>query len=104
MNPATPQRFDGAEDALENRVDVRGVIVEVEHGFELGGRHLGRHVLVGLELGEEVLALFPRLHGVALDERIGVLAADAGLRQRQQHALGIVQAAELVEVLFMFSG
>ena len=47
-------RFRSAKHALEDRVDVLQVIAEVEHGLELGRLQLARHVLVGLEQGEEV--------------------------------------------------
>ena len=42
---------------------------------------------------------FPHLHRVALDQRIAVLAAEAGLGQREQHALRMDEAAHAVEVL-----
>ena len=40
----------------------------------------------------------PDLHRAALHEAIGVFASDAGLRQRQHHALRIMQAAEQRQV------
>jgi hypothetical protein len=40
----------------------------------------------------------PHRHGVPLHQQIGVLARDALLRQREKHALRIVQAAEKREV------
>ena len=43
-------------------------------------------------------------HRVALDERVGVLARDALLRQRQQHPLRMDEAAEAVEVLLHVLG
>ncbi len=34
-----------------------------------------------------MLARLPRLHRVALDDRVGILAGEAAIDQRQQHAL-----------------
>ncbi|MNL34943.1 hypothetical protein D3C87_1569410 [compost metagenome] len=76
------------------------VIGVVEHGVDL--RITESHLRVFLEISRKlagtVAAHFPDLHGVALHGGIAVLAAIAGLGQRQQHALRIVQAAEQVEV------
>ena len=47
---------------------------------------------------EEVAVPPRRVHGVALDGAVGVLAAHAGLGQGQQHALGMHEAAERVEI------
>ena len=44
------------------------------HLLEVGGRHLGNDVLVGLELGKKISAMLPCLHRVALDKRVGVFA------------------------------
>src|SRR6478752_4935634 len=84
----------GAEHALEDRVDMLGVVAEVEHGLERLGWHFRGDFRIALELGQEVLAFLPRLHRVTLHETVAVLAADTGLGQREKHALGIVQAAE----------
>ncbi|MNR61023.1 hypothetical protein D3C85_1826480 [compost metagenome] len=65
------------------------VVAIVEHVVDLRiGQSHGR---IGLEVLRKqpgaVAAMFPDLHGIALHRRIGVFAAIAGLRQRQQHAL-----------------
>ena len=57
------------------------------------------HVLVGLEQREEIAAGLPHFHGVALHQPIGVLTGDAFLGERQQHPLGMNEAAETVEIL-----
>ena len=41
----------------------------------------------------------PDLHRVALNQRIGVLAAEARLGQREQHALRVDEPAHAVEIL-----
>ena len=75
-----------------------GVIAEVEFLFDLGRRQCRRDLGIGKEFFLEVLALFPDLHGVALDEAIGVLAADAGLSEGKKDALAHHEATELVHV------
>jgi glyoxylase-like metal-dependent hydrolase (beta-lactamase superfamily II) len=60
-------------------------------------RHAGRCPRQELEQRQLAVA-FPYLHRVALDERVGVLAAQPGLGQRQQHALRMDEAAHPVEV------
>src|SRR4029079_15219114 len=90
--------FWAAEDTVEDRVDVLRVIGEIEHSIEIGWAYLCGDVLVGLEFGEEVLALLPGFHGVALDKRVGVFSAQPGLRQSKKHALRIMETCELIEV------
>jgi len=63
-----------AEDALEDRVDVLGVVAHVEEGFEIRIRQRLLHVGVGLQKFEEVAFAAPDRHGVALDEAVGILA------------------------------
>src|SRR5438270_6367805 len=84
-----------AEHPVEDRVDVLEMIAEVEQLFELLARQPLRHLWVGLEqLEQRQLAVrFPHLHRVALDERIGVFAAEARLGQRQKHPLRVDEAA-----------
>src|SRR5690606_11963731 len=43
--------------------------------------------------------LFPNAHRIALNETVAVFTRYASLRQRQKHALGVNQTAELIEVL-----
>ena len=87
------------EHPRENRIDVLEVIAEVEQRLEFGGAQRLGDVLVGLQQRQELALAAPHRHGVALHQRIGVLARNALLRQRQQHALRMDEAAEPVEVL-----
>ncbi len=87
-----------AEDALEDRVDVGGVVAEVEKGGEFRGREGFRHVRVGLQELQEIATLAPHAHGIALHEAIAVLARDALVGERDQHALGVHEAAEAIEI------
>jgi hypothetical protein len=87
------------EHPLEDRVDVLGVVAEVEFLLDLGrGKRPSLRHRRAVPRGNPCLR-FPDLHGVALDQPVGVLPADARLGQRQQHALRMHQAAELVHVL-----
>src|SRR5512143_3361810 len=75
------------EHAPEDRVDVLEVIAEVELLLELGVAEIFLHLGVLLQELQEVAFAAPDRHGVALHEPVGILAARALLRQRQQHAL-----------------
>ena len=97
-------RLCGAEDPGEDRVDMLGVIAEVEFFADFGFRQGGAHFAVAQKFFEEVLALFPDLHGVALHEAIGILARQAGLGERQKHALRMHEAANLFMFFSMLSG
>src|SRR5580698_6712453 len=67
--------FSGvAEDAAENRIDLRQVIIEVEFLAELFFAQVFAYVLVGFKKGEEVAFAFPHFHRIALDQPIGVFA------------------------------
>src|SRR5688572_12694097 len=88
-----------SEDSGKDRVHMLGVIGEIEALLDLRRLQLRRHLGVGFQLGQEVLALQPYFHRVALDQLVGLLAADARLGQRQQHALGMDQAAIGLEIL-----
>src|SRR3546814_17821012 len=90
--------FRSAEDAGEDGVDVLGVVAGVEAGGELVVGDLAGNLRVGLQELQEVAFAAPDFHRVALPEAVGVLAADAGLGQRQQPALRMHQAADAVEV------
>ena len=67
--------------------------------FELRLAQVLAHVLVGLEQPSRKSLAAPDLHGVALHQPIGVLARDALLRERDQHALRMHEPAQPVEVL-----
>src|SRR3546814_19757758 len=69
-------------------------LFRAEAGGELVVGDLAGNLRVGLQELQEVAFAAPDFHRVALHEAVGVLAADAGLGQRQQHALRMHQAAE----------
>src|SRR6187401_1138063 len=79
--------YELAEHALEDRVDVLGVVAHVEQRHELVVRQELPDLLVGAAQRQERGIAAPRLHGIALDGGVGVLATHALLGQRQQHAL-----------------
>src|SRR5947209_16036124 len=87
------------EHALEDRVDVLEVITEVELLLDLGIAEIFLHLGVLLQELKEVAFAAPDRHGIALHELVSILAARALLRQRQQHALRMHEAAEAIEVL-----
>ena len=84
-----------AENPLENRIDVLGVICEVEHLFEYRIVDQGRHprrFLRGLE------TIFPtKTHRIALNRGIRVFAAHPRLGQGQQNTLRKYQAAQRIQ-------
>src|SRR5579872_6935055 len=88
-----------AEHPAEDRIHMGEMEIQVEILRQFLLAQVLADVLVGLEQFEEIAFAFPDLHRVALHEAIGVFARDALLRQRQQDALGMNQAAETVEVL-----
>lgn len=87
-----------AEHAGENRIDVAGVVAEVEQGRDLRRRQVLADLGIGVQQVEELAAAVPCLHGVALHRAIGVLAAGALLGQGQQHALRVDDAAARLQV------
>src|SRR6184192_3955965 len=89
VSPSQPATFVSrlAKHALEDRIDMLGVIAKVEEFGELGLRQFRRDILVGLEKFQEIAFAAPDRHGIALDRGIGFFARHALLRQRQHHAL-----------------
>ena len=75
------------------------MVAEVEVLLELGGAQTFAHIGVSHEQGEEIAFALPCPHGVALNQRVGLLARDAFLRERDEHALRMDQAAEPLQVL-----
>ena len=65
------------EHPREDVVHVLGVVAKVEQRLQLARRQSLRHVRIGLQQGEEIAALPPHRHGVALDQAVGVLASIA---------------------------
>ena len=80
---------------------MRGVMSVVEDRLQGFFVKFCGDVLVFFEQGEEGLfaAAFPDFHGVALDNTIGVLAANARLGQGEQDALGEDEAAGFFQII-----
>src|SRR5215469_13208276 len=95
---ATTWSGSPAKHALEDRVDLLEMISEVEVGFKLLLTQMFAHVLVGREQRQKVAIAGPDLHGIALHQPVGLLARDALLGQRQQHALRMHEPTEAVEI------
>src|SRR3546814_13582290 len=92
--------FFKQKTAYEMRIsDWSSDVCSSDLGGELVVGDLAGNLRVGLQELQEVAFAAPDFHRVALHEAVGVLAADAGLGQRQQHALRMHQAAAAVEVL-----
>ena len=75
-----------------------GVIAEIELVANRGLRERFADVFIGEERSEEIAALIPHLHRIALHDLIGVLTRHAGGGEREQNALGMNKAAEPVEI------
>src|ERR1700719_3700266 len=86
------------EHPPENRIDVLEVIGEVELLLDLGVGEIFLHIRVLFQKRLEVAFAAPHRHRVALHELVGVLAARALLRQRDQEPLRMNEAAEAVEI------
>src|SRR4029077_17741676 len=93
-----------AKNTAKNCVDMREMKLEIELIYKLGLAQMLPNVLVGFEQGEKVAIAGPCFHRVALNQTIGVLAAHAFLRQRQQYALRMNEPAQPVEVLLHIFG
>src|SRR5687767_2198775 len=88
----------GAEHALEDFVDVLGMIGKVEEAIDVLIPEERLDLRVFLEqLGEASLAL-PHRHGIALDGLIGLLSRQALLGESQKDALGMNEAAEALQI------
>ena len=92
-----------AENARKKLVDAGKVVRLVKAGVERFGVEPGGNFCVNFEPIEQRRLRarrrsLPHRHRIALHQAVGVLARDALLRQRQHHALRIVQAAEQREI------
>src|SRR5204863_6335868 len=87
-----------AEHPREDRVDVLGVMGEVELGLEFGFAELIGNLRIRFEQSEEVALAAPHWHGIALHRRVGILAAHSPLGQGEHHPLRMNEAAEPVEI------
>ena len=76
------------------RINVLGVVGEVEAGVDLAGCQHRGYFGVGQKFGQEIGAFLPDPHGAALHQAVSVFAGDAVLGERQQHALRMNKAAE----------
>src|SRR5258708_26349134 len=84
-DPLTTSAF--GEHAFEDGIDVLEVIAEVELLGYLGVAEILLHLGVLFQQRLEIAFAAPYRHGVALHEFVGVLAAGAFLRQRDQNPL-----------------
>src|SRR3546814_19365528 len=75
-----------------------GVVAEVEFLANLFFGEGPAHLIIGKKFFKEILALLPYLHGISLNQTIGVFTADAGLGERQKDTLAHHQSLELVHV------
>src|SRR5258708_14929090 len=82
-----------AKHAFEDGIDVLEVIAEVELLGYLGVAEILLYFSVLFQQRLEVAFAAPHRRGVALHELVGVLAAGAFLRQRDQKALRMNDAA-----------
>src|SRR5262245_29041131 len=92
-------RSGGSEHALEDRIDVLEMMIRVEIGFQTLLRELCSNVLVSFQQRKEIALAAPDLHGVALNETIGVFARNPFLCKRDEYALRMNKSAKPVEVL-----
>ena len=90
--PASRGGVARAEHALEDQVDMGQMVVEVEQRGEPGRVEPGGDLGVRAQQLEQRPALAPGAHRVALHQLVGPLPRQAGLGQRQQHALRAVEA------------
>src|SRR3954465_7587900 len=74
----------GPEHALEDGIDVLEVIAEVELFGDFRVVEILLHIGVFFQQALEIAFAAPHRHGAALYEFVGVLAASAFLRQRDQ--------------------
>src|SRR3954452_7500300 len=88
-----------AEYAREDGVDVLEMIGEVELFRDLTIGQIILYLSILLQKSLEVAFAAPHRHSVALHELVGVLAARTFLRQRDQQALRVNEAAEAVQIL-----
>ncbi len=89
----------GAEDPLEDSVYVAQVRMHVEQRLKFGRRKCRAYLGVRLQKLQERTLAAEGAHGTLLHEAIGVLAGEAFLRERQQHLLGVNQAAAAFQIL-----
>src|SRR5579871_3080145 len=87
--------LDERVQTREDGVDVARVGAEVEDGVEVDAA--GDLVVGAAELGEVEL-LVPGAHRVALDEPVRLVARQAGLDEREQHALAEEEVVARLEV------
>src|SRR5450631_2152170 len=86
------------EHPLEDCIHMLQVVAQVKCLTDFGLAQRPGHFLVSQQFRLEVLALLPDLHGIALNQAVGILAGDPGLGQIEQDLLGEDQPFHLVEV------
>ncbi len=93
-----------AEHARKNIIDMFEMIAEVEEFFERGIAQNFLDLGVLFQQRQKLAFAAPDRHRIALDERIGILSAHALLRQGEQHALRMDEAAERIEIFCIRAG
>ncbi len=73
--------------------------MHVEQRLKFGRRKCRAYLGVRLQKLQERTLAAEGAHGTLLHEAIGVLAGEAFLRERQQHLLGVNQAAAAFQIL-----
>src|SRR5208283_904043 len=82
----------------EDIVDVLELPLQVESELDLCPRHSSANFGVVQDQLVEIEILFPRAHGVALHQAIGVFAGNAALDQVEQQLAAEDEAARTLEV------
>ena len=80
-------------------IDVGELAVDVEGGGDFSGREQCGDLGVGLDESAVVEIVLPGVHGVGLDEAVGVFAGDAGFGEVEQELAAVDEAAGEFEVL-----
>ena len=93
-----------AENAAEDRVDVFEMVGGIDRGIDRSPAAAAASLPGPPEPLGKAGAALPCFHRVFLHEPVGVLAADAGLGQREQYPLRVDEAAERVEIPGIRSG
>src|SRR4029077_8165778 len=85
-----------SKDPSEDRIDVLGVIAEIEIFADILFGQGRAYIFVGKKFLKEISTLLPHLHGVSLHKTVSTLARDASLGERLENALQMDQAAKPV--------
>src|SRR3990172_3713216 len=86
-------------DTGEDIIQMPQMIAEIEALFNLGSREVTTNLRVGQQELLEGLSRLPGLHGVPLDQPVGLFPAEALADQRQQDRLRKDQTPSQLQVL-----